>query len=135
MRDIGAAHHAAEDCAQSRVGKHLLGEDDEGVMHIVLWYGSGDAIQVSRSHAQKALSRIGLDVVCVSAKAGPRRDDDPATVDYLREQAPYSQYNGYSLRRDRCSFDSTLQEGNRMTICSWRTQSQEHPLNFVLSTC
>ena len=68
--------------------------------------------------------------VCLG-KAGPRRDDDPATVDYLREQAPYSQYNGYSLRRDLCSFDSTLQEGNRMTICSWRTQSPECPLNFV----
>jgi hypothetical protein len=25
-------------------------------MHIVLWYGSGDAVQVSRSHAQWALS-------------------------------------------------------------------------------
>ena len=49
MRDVGAAHHAAEDRAQPRVGKHLLCEDDEGVMHIVLWYGSGDAIQVSRS--------------------------------------------------------------------------------------
>ena len=62
-------------------------------------------------------------------KAGPRRDDDPATVDYLREQAPYSQHNGYSLRRDLYSFDNTLQEGNRMTICSWRTQS----MNFVRS--
>ena len=123
MRDIGAAHHAAEDCAQPRVGKHLLCEDDEGVMHIVLWYGSGDAIQVSRSHAQKALSRIGLDVARVLGKAGPLSDDDPATVDYLREQAPYSQYNGYSLRRDPCTFDSTLQEGNRMTIRSWKVQS------------
>jgi hypothetical protein len=52
-------------------------------------------------------------------------------VDYLREQAPYSQYNGYSLRRDLCSFDSTLQHGNRMTICSWRAQSPERPLNSV----
>src|SRR5260370_42599316 len=68
--------------------------------------------------------------VCLG-EAGPRRDDDPATVDYLREQAPYSQYNGYSLRRDLCSFDSTLEQGNRMTICSWRTQSPERPLNFV----
>jgi len=49
MRDVGAAHHAAEDRAQPRVGKHLLCEDDEGVMHIMLWYGSGDAVQVSRS--------------------------------------------------------------------------------------
>src|ERR1700678_3133659 len=49
----------------------------------------------------------------------------------LREQVPYSQYNGYSLRRDLCSFDSTLQHGNRMTICSWRTQSPERPLNSV----
>src|ERR1700721_2568232 len=92
-------------------------------MHIVLWYGRGDAVQVSRRHAQKALSRIGLDVACVLGKAGPRRDDDPATVDYLREQVPYSQYNSYSLRRDLCSFDSTLERGNRMTICSWTTQS------------
>src|SRR5271169_3297678 len=50
MRDIGPAHHAAEDRAQPRVVEHLLGEDDEGVMHIVLWYGSGDAVQISRSH-------------------------------------------------------------------------------------
>ena len=71
------------------------------------------------------MSRVGL------GKAGPRRDDDPATVGYLREQVPYSQYYGYSLRRDLCSFDSTLQHGNRMTICSWRTQSPERPLNFV----
>jgi hypothetical protein len=68
--------------------------------------------------------------VCVG-EAGSRRDDDPATVDYLREQAPYSQYNGYSMRRDRCSFGRTLQEGNRMTICSWSMQSPERPLNFV----
>ena len=68
--------------------------------------------------------------LCVG-EAGPRRDDDPATVDYLREQVPHSQYNGYSLRRDLCSFDSTLEQGNRMTICSWRTQSPERPLNFV----
>jgi predicted small lipoprotein YifL len=60
-------------------------------------------------------------------EAGLRRDDDPATVDYLREQAPYSQYNGHSLRRDPCSIDNTLQHGNRMTICSWRTQSPEPP--------
>jgi hypothetical protein len=56
MRDAGAAHHAAEDRAKPRVGKHLLCEDPEGVMHIVLWYGSGDAVQVSRSQVQWALS-------------------------------------------------------------------------------
>ncbi|MDT7810567.1 MAG: hypothetical protein QOJ42_483 [Acidobacteriaceae bacterium] len=74
---------------------------------------------------------IGIRCRVCLGEAGPRRDDDPATVDYLREQAPYSQYNGYSLRRDRCSLDSTLQEGNRMTICSWRTQSPKRPQNFV----
>ena len=52
MRDVGAAHHAAEDRAQSRVGKHLLCKDDEGVMHIVLWYGSGNAVQVSRGQPE-----------------------------------------------------------------------------------
>jgi hypothetical protein len=51
-------------------------------------------------------------------EARPGRGDDPATVDYLGEQAPYSQYNGYSLRLDHCSFDSTLEERKRMTICS-----------------
>ena len=71
------------------------------------------------------MSRVWLE------EAGPRRDDDPATVDYLREQAPYSQYNGYSLRRDISSFDSTLQRGNRMTICSWRTAITGTPLNFT----
>ena len=50
MRDFGAAHHAAEDGAQLRVGKHLLCENDEGVMHIMPWYGSGDAVQVSGSY-------------------------------------------------------------------------------------
>src|ERR1700761_9369703 len=65
-------------------------------------------------------ARIGLDVVCVAwGSSITKRDDDPATVDYLREQAPYSQCNGYSMRRDHCSFGRTLQEGNRMTICSW----------------
>ena len=49
--DVGTTHHAAEDRAQPRVDKHLLCEDDESVMDIVLWYGSGDAVQVSRSQA------------------------------------------------------------------------------------
>lgn len=52
MCDVGAAHHAAEDQAQSRVGKHLLREDDESVMHIVFGDGSGDAVQVNRSSMQ-----------------------------------------------------------------------------------
>jgi len=38
-------------------------------MHIVLWYGSGDAVQVSRSHANKALCRSGLNVACAMRKA------------------------------------------------------------------
>jgi hypothetical protein len=110
------------------IGKHIFCVNDEGVMHIMLGYGSGNAVQVSSGHAQEALiGWTGLDVACVLKKAGPRRGDDPATVDYLREQAPYSQYNGYSLRRDLCSFDSTLRVGNRMTICSWREQSPERP--------
>src|ERR1700732_161083 len=58
MRDVGAAHHAAEDRAQARVGEPLLGEGDEGVMHIVLGYGRGDAIQVSLSQVKEVLSRI-----------------------------------------------------------------------------
>ena len=52
MRDVGAAHHSAEDRAQSRVGEHLLGEDDEGVMHIMPWDCGSDAVQVSRSQAE-----------------------------------------------------------------------------------
>jgi hypothetical protein len=94
MRHVGAAHHAAEDRAQPRVGEHLLGEGDEGVMHIVLGYGRGNAVQVSRSQVKEVLSRIiGFRCRVCDLGAGPRRDDDPATVDYLREQAPYSQYN------------------------------------------
>jgi len=89
VRDIGAVRHAAENRAESRVSKHFLCEDDEGVMHIVLWYGSGDAVQISRSHAQWALSQFQLCIACVLGKAGPRREDDSATVDYLREQFPY----------------------------------------------
>ena len=57
MRDVGAPHHAAEDGAQPRVGKHVLREDDEGVMHIVLGYGSSDAVQVSRSQYAESSAR------------------------------------------------------------------------------
>jgi hypothetical protein len=52
VRDVGAAYHAAENRAQPRVGEHLLGEDGESVMHIMFGYGSGDAVQVSRSCVQ-----------------------------------------------------------------------------------
>jgi hypothetical protein len=52
MRDLGAVHHAAEDGAQARVSEHLLGEGDERIVYIMLWYSGGDAIQVSRSFAQ-----------------------------------------------------------------------------------
>ena len=66
MRDVGAAHHAAEDRAQPRVGEHLLGEDNEGVMHIVRRYGSGDAIQMSRNFSQWILnSNCRIDVPCI----------------------------------------------------------------------
>jgi hypothetical protein len=34
----------------------------------------------------------------VSWEAGPRRDDKPAIVDHLREQAPYSQYNATAVK-------------------------------------
>ena len=52
MRDIGAARHAAEDRLQPGGVKHLLCEDDEGVMHIVLWYGNGDTVQVRRGQVK-----------------------------------------------------------------------------------
>ena len=55
-------------------------------------------------------------------ETGQRRDDEPAKVDYLKEQAPDSQHYSYSLRRKLSSFDSTFQRGYKMTICSWRTQ-------------
>jgi hypothetical protein len=67
MRNVGAPHHAVEDRAQPRVGKHLLREDDEGVVHIVLGYGGGDAVQVSRSQCAESSDRTkGLDVSCAS---------------------------------------------------------------------
>ena len=56
MRDVGAAHHAAEDRAQPRVGEHLFGEDGEGVMHIVFRYGCSYAIQVSGRKGQWVLN-------------------------------------------------------------------------------
>jgi hypothetical protein len=56
MRDGGAVHHTAEEGAQARVGKHLLGEGCESVVDIVFWYGSGDAVQVSRCRVQMVLS-------------------------------------------------------------------------------
>jgi hypothetical protein len=65
MRDFGAAHHTTKDLAQPRIDKHLLCENGEGVMYIVLWCGSRDAVQVSRSHAQKALNLIRWTIFCV----------------------------------------------------------------------
>jgi len=44
MGDIGATRHAAEDRLQPRVCKHFLCEEDEGFMHIVVRYGSRDAV-------------------------------------------------------------------------------------------
>lgn len=52
MRDIGAVRHAAKDRTQPWVSEHVLGKVDEYVMHIVFWYRSGDAVQVSRSFSQ-----------------------------------------------------------------------------------
>ena len=46
-----------EDCLQAGVEEHLLCKDDESVMHIMLWYGSGDAVQVRRSQAKSASAR------------------------------------------------------------------------------
>ena len=57
MRNVGAPDHAVEDRAQPLVGKHLLCEDDEGVVHIVLGYGSGDAVQISRSQCAEPSAR------------------------------------------------------------------------------
>jgi hypothetical protein len=57
MRNLGAAHHAAENRAQPRVSKHVLCEDDEGVMHIVLGYGGGNAVQVSRGQCSESPTR------------------------------------------------------------------------------
>ena len=66
MRDGGAAHHTAEDGAQARVGEHLLGEDCEGIVDVVFWYGSGDAVQVSRCRVQMSSARMRFDVACVA---------------------------------------------------------------------
>lgn len=52
MSDVGAADHASKDRAQPWVGKHLLCEDHEGVMDIMFWDGSSDAVQVNRSQAE-----------------------------------------------------------------------------------
>ena len=52
MRDVGAARHAAEDRAKPRGGEHHLCKDNKSVMHIVLGYGSGNAVQVSSGHSQ-----------------------------------------------------------------------------------
>lgn len=49
MRDVCAGYHAAKDRTQPRVGKHFLRKDDKRIMHIMLWYSSGDTVQVSRS--------------------------------------------------------------------------------------
>jgi hypothetical protein len=82
MRDIGAARHAPEDRANPRVGKHLLGEDDEDVMYIVLWYGSGYAVQVSSSLSQYVLNPNYRNrrPVCTLGKLAYEEGDDPATA-------------------------------------------------------
>ena len=67
----------------------------------------------------------GVNVACVTWESWTKKDDFAATVDYVKEQTPQSQFNGYSLRRSRYSFDSTSQEGNRMTIRSLKTQPPE----------
>jgi hypothetical protein len=93
MGDIGPAHHAAEDRAQPRVVQHLLGEDNERAMHIVLGYGSGDAVQVSRSHAQRPLAAAdSMLCVCVIGKL-THEDPTIRRRSYLGEQTPCSQYN------------------------------------------
>ena len=70
MGNVGAPHHAVEDRAEPRVGKHLLCEEDESVVYIVLGYGSGDAVQVSRSQCVEVLSLdVGIRrLVCVLGK-------------------------------------------------------------------
>jgi len=75
MRNVGAPHHALEDRAQPLVRKHLLCEDDEGVVHIVLGYSSGDAVQVSRSQCAEPSARsIGIRrAVCVLGKLDDER--------------------------------------------------------------
>ena len=81
MRDIGATRHTPKHRLQPRISEQFICEGDERFMHIVFWYGSSDAVQVRRSQASWALSRIGIDVACVLKNTGPRRDDNPATVD------------------------------------------------------
>ena len=78
MRDVGAARHAPEDRTQARIGKYQLGEADEGLVHIMLWYGGGDSVQVSRNHAQYVLSPDcpGENVTCVLGKL----DHEEATI-------------------------------------------------------
>ncbi len=66
MRDAGAFRHAMKDRADPRVNKYSFCEKNKGVMHIMLWYGSCYAVQISRSHAQRALSRMKLDVACMA---------------------------------------------------------------------
>jgi hypothetical protein len=109
MLNIGTIRHTAEDRLQAGIKKHFLCEDDKGVMHIVLWYGSSNAVQVRRSQAKWSLSPNHRDCMLrgVLGSWASKRDTGPATVDNLKEQALSSQFNGFSLRRGLISFDST----------------------------
>ena len=60
MRDFPTARHTTKNRADPWVNQHLLCEDNKRVMDIMLWYGSGNAVQVCRSHAERVLSRGGL---------------------------------------------------------------------------
>jgi hypothetical protein len=108
VRDICTIRHATKNRAEPRVSEHFLCEDDEGVMHIMLWYGSGDAVQVSRSHAQMALSRIGLDLAWVAEKLNKQGTMTRRTQLLERANFVFST-NCYLLRRALYFFDSTLE--------------------------
>jgi hypothetical protein len=65
-----AKRHRAPALSRLRLLRHLSGEDDGNVMYIVVEYGSGDAVQVSRSFSQLALSSSYRDRrrMCVMGK-------------------------------------------------------------------
>ena len=57
MSDFGARLTMRRKTVRSRGSPSILsGEDNKRIVHIMFGYGSGNAVQISRSHTQRALS-------------------------------------------------------------------------------
>ena len=93
-------------------------------------------VQQSRCGSGKPYScRVGAQPGRVCCRVGgsgetePRSDDDPAKVEYLREQRPFTGFGSLCLRRVFCSFDSTC----LMKVCRVAGMDEDAPAAAVLA--